>query len=131
MLASNYNQYEALAEKLHARRNELLEDIMARVRENESDLAAHLDAQLSANEDDAVANELIDLNLKYVEGEIGKLRGVQEAEERMKEGTYGVCVDCHRDINADKLQLQPSSSRCAECEVLYEHTLTDQDHGYH
>lgn len=118
MSALYENQYQMLAERLHARRDELIEDIMVQIRENETELAAHLDAQLDCLDDDAIANELIELNLAYVESETGKLRGVQDAEQRIKEGKYGICIDCRKDINPDKLQLQPSSTRCSECEAL-------------
>lgn len=132
MSALNENQYQVFAERLHARRNELIEDIMVQIRENESQLAEYLDTQLDHLDDDAVAHELVELNLDYVEGETGKLRGVQDAEQRMKEGTYGICIDCGRDINPDKLQLQPSSTRCSECEALHERTVgSSNDKRYH
>ena len=132
MSALYENQYQMFAERLHARRNELIEDIMAQIRENESELAAYLDAQLESLDDAAVADELLELNLDYVEGETGKLRGVQDAEQRMKEGTYGICIDCRRDISPDKLQLQPSSTRCSECEALHERTVrSSNDKRYH
>lgn len=131
MSASTENQNQLLAEKLHARRNELLEDIMVQVREKEGDKAAELDAHLDQNDDFAFANELIELNPQYVAGELEKLRGVQDAEVRMQEGTYGLCIDCHQDISPDKLQLQPSASRCSQCEQLHQHAAGSGEHSYH
>lgn len=116
MSALTQNQYQLLAEKLHARRDELLEDIMVRLREEDKPTADQLDAQLAEYDDDAVAEELISRELPYLAGELEKLRGVQKAEHRLQEGTYGECVECHRDINPDRLQMQPSVSRCSDCE---------------
>lgn len=131
MSALTQNQCQELAERLHARRDELLEDIMVRIREEEDDLAAQLDVQLSELDDYAVADELVGLNRDYIEAETEKLRGVQNAEARMRSGTYGVCIDCHKDINPDRLQLQPSASRCAECDAKHQRSLGVSDHGYH
>lgn len=131
MSASTENQHQLLAEKLSARRNELLEDIMVQVRDHEGEKAQQLDAHLDENDDFAFANELIEMNPEYVADELEKLRGVQDAEVRMMEGTYGLCIDCHQDISPDKLQLQPSASRCSECELLHEHAGGGEGASYH
>ena len=35
---------------------------------------------------------------------------------RIKEGTYGICVDCGKEINLERLALLPYASRCTSCQ---------------
>nr|WP_246312616.1 TraR/DksA C4-type zinc finger protein [Aquabacterium terrae] len=38
----------------------------------------------------------------------------------MAHGHYGVCIDCGRDIPVARLDVQPSSARCAPCQEIAE-----------
>ncbi len=44
-----------------------------------------------------------------------RLQQVDEALERMDDGTYGVCVDCGGEINPARLEVRPLSIRCVDC----------------
>lgn len=117
MSALSENQIQLLSERLHARRFELLEDIMVPVRESHTKEAAWLDQLLENQQDTRVAQEIVSLNPASLEDEIRRLRGVQAAIDRMEHGTYGSCTRCGRAINPDRLNLQPSVTCCAECEA--------------
>jgi RNA polymerase-binding transcription factor DksA len=41
---------------------------------------------------------------------------VERALERLHEGAYGICESCSRRIPAERLQFQPASTRCVECQ---------------
>ena len=43
------------------------------------------------------------------------LRDIDKALERMREGTYGTCKYCSKEINEARLQARPASSSCIEC----------------
>ncbi|OFW55004.1 MAG: hypothetical protein A2V75_09355 [Actinobacteria bacterium RBG_16_70_17] len=43
------------------------------------------------------------------------LDNVDRALARINEGQYGVCLDCGRDIGADRLASRPESVYCVEC----------------
>lgn len=43
-----------------------------------------------------------------------QLEDVMDALERMKEGTYGTCVICGRDIPFDRLQAMPDTEYCID-----------------
>ena len=43
------------------------------------------------------------------------LRDVNASLKRIKEGTYGTCKYCHKDITEQRLQIRPTSSACIEC----------------
>jgi RNA polymerase-binding transcription factor DksA len=42
---------------------------------------------------------------------------------RLVEGTYGVCVDCDKNIPEARLREQPEAPRCVECQSASERPL--------
>ena len=49
-----------------------------------------------------------------------ELRRIAAARERLRAGTYGVCVDCEAEIDLRRLMLEPATSRCVECAQYHE-----------
>lgn len=45
---------------------------------------------------------------------------IDEALQRLAEGTYGVCVACHRPVAQERLAVQPWAARCVPCQELWE-----------
>lgn len=43
------------------------------------------------------------------------LKGVNEALERIKNGTYGVCRRCQKDIELKRLRVEPAATLCSKC----------------
>lgn len=41
---------------------------------------------------------------------------IEEALSRIKKGTYGKCVSCHRVIDAHRLRIKPTALYCMNCE---------------
>jgi RNA polymerase-binding protein DksA len=66
--------------------------------------------------------ERLRVGLEHVEIERDQdeLRAIEEARERIGEGTYGDCVDCGREIPFERLRAQPTASRCIQCQTKYE-----------
>lgn len=54
------------------------------------------------------------------ERDIEELRDIDDARERMREGRYGECEDCGREIGLQRLFAQPTARRCIACQQLYE-----------
>lgn len=46
------------------------------------------------------------------------------ALERIRDGTYGICVDCRKEIPAARLQVKPEATRCVACQTEYERRST-------
>lgn len=53
--------------------------------------------------------------LAHIEQARTRLEQIDEALERMDEGTYGVCVECGQEIAPARLEARPLSIRCVEC----------------
>ncbi|MET0734441.1 MAG: TraR/DksA C4-type zinc finger protein [Microbacterium sp.] len=90
---------------------------------------AHLDedlARLRADRGGDSADDEHDPEGATLSGEWSRLEGLHaEAEReiaetdaalaRVAEGTYGVCVDCGRDIPPARLAARPDAIRCVSC----------------
>lgn len=44
-----------------------------------------------------------------------RVHQIDEALERMDEGTYGVCTNCGQPIQAARLEVRPLSVTCVDC----------------
>ena len=49
-----------------------------------------------------------------------ELTRVKEAREALEAGRYGICVDCGKEIPAERLEVAPESTRCVEDQRQYE-----------
>ena len=49
-----------------------------------------------------------------------RLNQVDTALERIDVGKYGLCIDCSKPIEADRMTLQPFSTRCTGCQTVAE-----------
>ncbi len=53
--------------------------------------------------------------LRLKDREVGQLRRIREALERLNSGEYGECVECGEFINPRRLKAQPTAQLCIEC----------------
>lgn len=44
-----------------------------------------------------------------------KLQAVLDALERIEKGTYGICENCHKKIDPERLRANPSARTCLNC----------------
>jgi DnaK suppressor protein len=61
---------------------------------------------------DAASDEI---NSQIAEAESRELLQIEEALERIREGTYGICDDCSKAIPLVRLQALPYATECIEC----------------
>lgn len=47
-------------------------------------------------------------------------RRIEEARRALRQGTYGTCVGCGREIPAERLAAVPEAVRCLDCQRLFE-----------
>ncbi len=46
----------------------------------------------------------------------GRLRSIQQALERINDGSFGICADCEGPIGLKRLQALPWASHCIQCQ---------------
>ena len=93
----------------------------------ESDEQHYIDLADSVGDvgDESVADMLTDVDIAEMDRDVAELRDVEAALARIKEGRYGVCTDCGREIDYDRLAAQSAATRCIDCqgkrEKVYAH----------
>lgn len=58
--------------------------------------------------------------LNIASGESEWLKDVAEALERVKDGTYGICDGCEKEIPRKRLEVFPSAKYCVACKEQLE-----------
>lgn len=76
--------------------------------------------------DESVAYMMTDLSLAEATRDVNELRAVDAALRKIAEGDYGVCADCGRDIDYERLKAYPTAMRCVECQSKHEKIYASQ-----
>lgn len=112
----NSSQRDALASKLHAQHEAIMQHLKALDQQTQSpdgDDAPQLDG---AHEVDAALSEIEQFELNQINLALLRVNG---------EG-YGVCVNCGAEIPLTRLQAEPQASRCLECQAQLERSSSAQ-----
>ena len=64
-----------------------------------------------------------ELNFSLSDGERNLLMAIDEAFNRMRDGSYGTCTNCQTVIGEKRLQAGPWTSFCIDCQELQEKGL--------
>ena len=84
-------------------------------------LAQHQDQEAFPDVSDQASAE-VDQNfsMRIRDREQKLLKKIDEALDRMKEGTYGICERCAEDIPYKRLKARPVTTLCIECKTIQE-----------
>ena len=65
-----------------------------------------------------VASEERDREINYLltDRDRSKLQSIDQALERIAEGTYGICESCEGEITAERLKAMPFTRLCVQCQ---------------
>ncbi|MFP5417707.1 MAG: TraR/DksA family transcriptional regulator [Gammaproteobacteria bacterium] len=121
MAALTTTQAEALKAQLKSQYRDMLRDI----REGLDNAGDTRPLDLTNHEpgdsgDEAVANELADINVASLQRHIRAARDIEDAFKRFKAGAYGVCIDCGDAIAFARLRAFPTAKRCLACQQRHE-----------
>ena len=103
-----------LRARLEARRRDLADEIARRI--------AHMreagSTVTTVREPDDT--DPSDLDVWLLEIAAGTLRRIDQAIERLSEGSYGRCTSCHGRIAEARLRALPFATCCRQCEIVRE-----------
>jgi len=57
-----------------------------------------------------------------------RLRELNDAQDRLIDGGFGLCSDCGKRISEKRLQADPAASLCLACQQLAEGELSERGH---
>jgi RNA polymerase-binding transcription factor len=118
----NRRQIIELAYAMAQRRNVLMDEIRRDVERTRAEPYAGIAGATPDLGDEALADLLADVGEAEVTRDLGELRALESALERVADGTYGLCVDCGEDIPFVRLHAQPGAARCLACQQRHEKT---------
>lgn len=109
-----------------------LQEIQRRLETKQAELRAHIivfsdspsssgsDDEYQSLEDEAEKTSEMERGFSVQANERALFAAVHAALRRLREGTYGNCVDCGQPIPAKRLNALPWAARDIACEVLWE-----------
>jgi DnaK suppressor protein len=120
-------QLKELSNDLDARQRELLEDVRVSLENSGNKEYLELFGQTPTDAGDAsVSDMLADLNLTMIDRHITELRAIEAAHGRIKDGTYGECMEGGEDIPFARLKAYPTALRCVQHQEVFERTHAQQ-----
>jgi len=115
-------QINELRERLRQRHAEIREQIRAELLETDEQNYSELAGKVHDEAEESVADLLVDVSLKRIDLQVAEIRDIEEALQRIPEGSYGICEECGEAISFQRLQVRPSAHRCIECQQRFERT---------
>ena len=109
-----------LAKQLEDRRRVLRGELADKLDAQDNPALLGLRNRMEATDDWAVADLETALDVAEVSRDVGELREVEAALVRVKDKTYGECVECGNDIPYARLVANPSAARCIACQEKLE-----------
>lgn len=71
----------------------------------------------NASPDADAAEQFGHAQVTAIKDELGKKqKQIKKALERIKKGKYGICEDCGKMIDTDRLMIYPEATLCANCQ---------------
>lgn len=116
------NQLAELERIIRERKDRLLAEIREEVSRARDESYGALAGPVPDTGDAASADLLSDLDNAEVTRDLGEMRALDAALDRLAAGTYGVCVDCNGDIDLERLIAHPVAVRCFDCQEVHERT---------
>src|SRR5438874_13631160 len=75
---------------------------------------------IDVNEIEPSENSAQRIEWQHREGLEDRLRHINDAQDRLIDGGYGVCVACGERINEQRLLANPAASMCFDCQRIAE-----------
>tara|TARA_R110001599_G_scaffold328016_2_gene541205 strand:- start:236 stop:559 length:324 start_codon:yes stop_codon:yes gene_type:complete len=101
-------QTQAYETRLLTRRDELNKRLRSIEHDLEQPMNADIEERSVEREDDEVLESLGQSGLQ-------ELKAIDAALARIKDGTYGICVECGEPISPERLAVVPTAALCHSC----------------
>lgn len=109
-------QTDAFAQRIGARKTLLLDEIRQVLARSSKEHQTDLIGGTGDSGDAAAASLLRDITESEIIRDVGEVRDIVAAEQRLATGRYGVCIDCEDPIRYKRLDAYPTAKRCLSCQ---------------
>ncbi len=103
------NEKKELQDAMVRQRNEVLKDVFRHGSEEGVGVIAD-----ETERADKIADNVVEHQLGFSEAKL--LEKIEYALQQLEDGTYGICDECKKEINIERLKAKPSVSLCIECQ---------------
>lgn len=124
-------QITALKSQLNKRLLELREEIKQELLALDNEQYNQAAGQVHDIGDDSLVGFLMDINLAVIDHHIQEVKEIEATLLRMTTGEYGLCIECNAPIKYQRLEAQPSATRCINCQTLYEQSIQETEYKPH
>ena len=119
-------QRRKLEQALVARRREVWRSAHNELRRAEDDPYTSMAGEVSDECDQANAMTQLDFDNEIARRHTHQIRDIDAALRRIKDKTYGTCIDCDCEIIFERLKVAPTATRCVMCQSLHEKTYAHE-----
>lgn len=109
-------QIKHFAQRIEARKKLLLDEIRQVLARSSNEHQADLIGGAGDSGDLAAASLLRDITESEIIRDVGEVRDIAAAEQRLAAGQYGICIDCGSAIRYKRLDAYPTAKRCLACQ---------------
>jgi len=127
-MALTEQQLSDLARRLDERHQSLSSDVHDELGDpGRRDYGSLTGALPGDSGDQSVADEAADLDFAMTDRHADELQAIERARLRMRDGTYGYCIDCGAEIGYERLCAYPTAERCIEDQARVEKTYAHEN----
>ena len=116
--AAKSSRYNELRKMLEHRRRELMNELQGKIRDVRAEGGKERDVLDQGESSEVDIQEDIEFALLQMKSET--LTKINEALQRLEDGTYGNCFECGDEIAEARLRALPFAVRCKDCEEVRE-----------
>lgn len=110
---------DTLANQLQVMKRRALDEIRGTAADVETTLKPQ-NHEVQSHDDEAEAQRFGDVRFAEMDIDRARLHDIEQAQQRMAEGRYGICLDCGKEIPRKRLLALPTAIRCAACQAASE-----------
>jgi RNA polymerase-binding transcription factor DksA len=110
------SQREELARMLEQALAALGGDIESERKEARENVAARRDSGVQDRGEESFAGSVVAVDRAMLRQHQTERREVQAALARLREGSYGECVQCGEAVGYERLRIAPAAGRCLRCQ---------------
>lgn len=116
-----------LQQMLTARRQQLRNEIHSGLMGSDDKSHRELAGRVQDRGDESVADMLADVRIAGLEQHAREFADVESALARVRDGSYGACLDCGGPIGTQRLMAYPTAKRCTACQTKKENRRGGRD----
>jgi DnaK suppressor protein len=109
-------RYAELKQILEDRRREILSEVQSRIKDVRAEGAGGVTGGVVDAVETSEADIQEDIEFALIQMKAETLQRINQALDRLEEGSYGRCFECGDEISEARLRALPFAVRCKDCE---------------